>query len=80
LNEICTPLCDAAKRDEVTDFQNSGKTLSTLSTITFLVGGAGVAAGVVLVLTSGPSRSPTTATLSPLALPGGGGLLLGGSF
>ncbi len=83
LEKLCPstqPLCDPGQKEAILSVESSGKTLSTLSTITFLVGGAGLAAGVVLVLTSGPKRSPTTATLSPLALPGGGGLLMGGSF
>jgi hypothetical protein len=59
---------------------NAGKTLSTVSTVAFIAGGVGLAVGVVLVLTSGPRRAPTTATLGAMPLPGGGGLSLGGSF
>ncbi len=62
------------------DAANAGKTLSTVSTVAFIAGGVGLAAGVVLVLTSGPRRAPTTATLGAMPIPGGGVLSLEGSF
>ena len=62
------------------DAASAGKTLSTVSTVAFIAGGVGLAAGVVLVLTSGPHRAPTTATLGATPLLGGGALSLGGSF
>ncbi len=62
------------------DAASAGKTLSTVSTAAFIAGGALLGAGVVLVLTSGPHRAPTTATLGAAPLPGGGALSLAGRF
>ncbi|MEP7125787.1 MAG: hypothetical protein ABJE95_32955, partial [Byssovorax sp.] len=74
-----TAHCTATACDRVGfDAESAGKGLSTISTLTFLVGGAALAAGVTLILVSGRRRAPTT--VAPLALPGGSGLLLGGSF
>lgn len=76
-----TAHCTKTACDQVGfDAESAGKTSGTISTVTFLVGGAALAAGVTLVLVSRPRRAPTTATVAPLALPGGGGLLLGGTF
>jgi hypothetical protein len=72
--------CPASKREEVIGLQDSGKTLSAVSTITFALGAVGLGAGVTLVLLGGPARAPKAATIAPLVLPGGGGLMMGGSF
>jgi hypothetical protein len=81
LDDLCkNSLCPTSKREEVVALQSSGKTLSTVSTITFVVGALGLGAGVTLVLLGGPARAPNAATIAPLVLPGGGGLMLGGSF
>jgi len=74
--------CDANRCTGLTarDAATAGKTLSTVSTVAFIAGGVGLAAGVVLVLTSGPRRAPTTAVLGAMPMPGGGGFSLGGSF
>jgi hypothetical protein len=45
--------CPESSRDTL----DSGKTLGTISTVGFVVGAVGIAAGVVLYLTSGPSTS-----------------------
>ena len=80
VDKLCSPTCFEKDRTAVLDAESAGKTLSSISTITFIAGGVGLAAGVVLVLTSGPRRAPTTATLGAMPLPGGGALSLGGSF
>jgi hypothetical protein len=77
---LCPSTCFEKDRAAVLDAESAGKTLSTISTVTFIAGGVGLAAGLVLVLSSGPRHAPTTATLGPAVLPGGGGLSLGGSF
>ncbi|HQY64385.1 MAG: hypothetical protein IPF92_17080 [Myxococcales bacterium] len=62
---------------------DSAKTLGTVSTIAFVAGGVAVAAGAVLVLTSGPrARAAGTASVSvgPAVGPEGAGLLVGGAF
>jgi hypothetical protein len=68
-------------------FIDAASTKALVSTIGIGVGVAAVGAGVVLILTSGPSKtdaargaSPVTARLYPVAGPGGGGLTLAGSF
>ena len=58
--------CDAngACPESARDTLDSGKTLGTVSTIGFVVGAVGVAAGVFLYLTSGPSSSTARASAS----------------
>ncbi len=66
----------------------SGKTLSIVSTVAFGVGVAGVGAGLYLVLTSGDDAPASAASGAPrpitavgaVALPGGGGLTVRGTF
>lgn len=58
---------------------DSARTFGLVSTISFIAGGALVGTGVVLVLTSKSSPATQTA-LSPLLLPGGGGLSARGRF
>lgn len=60
--------------------ERSGKQLSTISTVSFLVGAVAVGAGVTLVILGAPRRAPTTATLTPLVTTSSGGLVLEGSF
>jgi hypothetical protein len=66
-----TYACDQAGVDAASD----GKTLSTVSTVGFIAGGALVVAGVVLFLTGRPSSksSATRALVVPEAYAGGGG-------
>jgi hypothetical protein len=58
------------------DMAGSGSTLATVSTVTFVVGAAAVAGGVVLVLTSRPKRAAPTTAIAPAP----GGLLVRGTF
>ncbi len=61
---------------------DSAKTLGTISTVGFIVGGVGIAAGVVLFLTEG-SSAPATATVGNVKItPDFGGNFIGahGSF
>lgn len=62
------------------DLQEDGLGKGRLSTTFFVVGGLAAAAGVVLFVTAPKNKSATTAAMSPLALPGGGGLSFNGSF
>jgi hypothetical protein len=71
--------CDASFNctQEGVDAAQAGKTLSTVSTVCFVVGGAAVAAGVVLLVVGGGEKRTA---LVPTAAPGGGGLALRGAF
>ncbi|HMJ10319.1 MAG TPA: PEGA domain-containing protein [Polyangiaceae bacterium] len=70
-NKRCTP--------EGLDAGDSGRTLSTISTVSFAVGLAGIGTGLVLILTSdGSSGAQTSISASPLH--GGAGLRFGGRF
>lgn len=69
--------CDATG----VELREDASTSATLSTVAFVAGGVLVAGGLVLVLTSGGGDGPaTTAQLSPVATPGGAGLILAGSL
>lgn len=70
----CLKGCDDTAREAAT----AGKRLSTISTVTFIAGGAGLATGLTLVLVS-PSGRPA-ATVTAGASPGGGSLTLRGVF
>lgn len=63
---------------EGVDAANSGKTLSTVSTIAFAAGAVGVGVGLYLVLSSKPS--PQSARIEFVSRPGLTGLALGGRF
>jgi hypothetical protein len=83
VEEACggpTGPCLAANPADVRSLEKSGITLSTVSTVTFIVGAVGLGAGVTLVLLGGRRRAPTTATLTPLVSTSGGGLSMQGSF
>jgi hypothetical protein len=56
---------------------NSGKTLATVSTVSFIAGGVAVGVGAYLVLSSG---GESTTTISTQALPGGGSLGIARTF
>lgn len=63
------------------DAARSGSTLSLVSTITFIAGGVLVAGGGALYFFSPrPAKATGAVRLAPMAAPGTGGLLLGGSF
>jgi hypothetical protein len=68
----------SCKTVEGRDLASKGETLTTTSTVTFVLGLAGLGGGIVLVLTS--PDSPTSTALAPAALPGGGGAILRGRF
>lgn len=70
---------------EGVDANDSAKSLGTVSTIGFVVGGIAVATGVVLVLTSPKSSEPGATAqrslrIAPAAGPNGGGFALMGVF
>jgi hypothetical protein len=60
------------------DANDSAKTLGLVSTIGFIAGGVGLAAGAFLIFTAGPSK--TGVHVVPTAGPKNAGLSLGGAF
>lgn len=79
VDDNCVHGCNDSSRDAA----NAGKTLSTISTITFAVGAAAVGVGVFLVLTGGepkPSGAATATVVGPVAVPGGGSVRLVRTF
>jgi hypothetical protein len=83
VEENCDLENDTCSNQAGVDAADAGRTLSTISTITFAVGAAGLGAGLILVLTSGGGESgggaPSVA-LIPSASPLGGGVRLVGTF
>lgn len=80
LEDACGPSrtsCPATSQGDL----DSGKTFGTVSTVGFLVGGVGVAAGAVMLITGWP-KIPSARRGSVKVEPriGLGGLALGGSF
>jgi len=69
--------CVGGCNDAARDASRAGKTLATLSTVTFIAGGVAAAGGVLMIVLGKP-RAPITAAASPL--PGGAALHLGGTF
>jgi hypothetical protein len=67
-------------RDDLRDTVDNGKTMSTLTSILLPVGAVGVAAGLVLVFTSGPSSAEPAKTTSLRIAPTIGGLDISGRF
>lgn len=61
------------------DANDAAKSLGMISTIAFAAGGVFLVGGVVLVVTA-PKERTTGARIVPHAGPGGGGLLLSGTF
>jgi hypothetical protein len=82
-SESC-PNCSLTKYQEASSDHNNAVTAATVSTASFIAGGALVAAGVVLWLTAPSAHeappSPTALRLVPGIGPGSGGLLLRGGF
>ena len=77
-NDICSDQAGV-------DAADAGRTLSTVSTITFAVGAAGIGAGLVLLLTTGGGDSSSggaapSVALLPSVSPLGGGVRLVGTF
>jgi len=69
------PNCQGNTRAE--DANSSAKSAATLSTVAFIVGGVGVAAGITLLLTAGPSSSEKSSTALVI---GPGSVALKGTF
>jgi hypothetical protein len=73
----CRPGCNA----EGLAAESAGKTFSTVSTVTFIAGGALAVAGLVLVVTGKPpKRAPATGSVAMTPLPGGGAVSLRHDF
>ena len=69
--------CDIDNKAEVNKLDSDAKSASTLSIVGFAVGGAGVAAGVVMLLLSSKSESSTATgqtTVYPWVGVGSGGV------
>jgi hypothetical protein len=64
--------------EKISSTRSAAQTAATVSTIGFIAGGVALAAGVVLFVTA-PS-SPRHVEVGAAAIPGGGGLRLGGDF
>ena len=63
------------------DAESAGRTFGAVSTVGFVAGAAVAVGGVVLVLTVPSERGgKPTATVAPIALPGGGGAGITGHF
>lgn len=82
-SESC-PNCSPMKYQEASSDHNNAITAATVSTASFIAGGALVTAGVVLWFTAPSAHeappSPTALWLVPGIGPGSGGLLLRGGF
>jgi len=79
-NDAC-PNDGACANAAAVDANSSAKSLATISTVGFIVGGVGLAAGIILLATA-PSSTPKTGSIHvlPTAGPGGGGLAAFGTF
>jgi hypothetical protein len=69
----CVGGCNQAARDA----RDSGKAIAHASTATFVIGGAALAAGLILVVTDRPKGN---VSVSAAPLPGGGAISLAGAF
>lgn len=69
--------CEGGCNDASRDAAQAGKAFATVSTATFIVGGAAAAAGVIMVVLGRP-KAAVTGAVAPM--PGGAALHLGGSF
>lgn len=83
-NKTATDACPndgACASQAAVDANSSAKSLATISTVGFIVGGVGVAAGAILFATA-PSGAPKTGALHlvPTAGPTGAGLAAFGTF
>lgn len=80
VDKNCMVGCNQAARDAAT----AGKTLSTVSTVTFITGLAALGTGIALVATGGrgpgPAAPAVAMVVGPTVLPGGAGLGAVGSF
>ncbi len=73
--------CDANKACSQAglDAADSARTLSTVSTVGFIVGAVGVGAGAIFIVSSGGNKAPRTALTTSMA-PGGAGVSLVRTF
>ncbi len=78
-NDACPNDGACASKDAV-DANSSAKSLATISTVGFIVGGVGVAAGAVLLLTAPSAPKTGSIHVVPTAGPTGGGLAAFGTF
>jgi hypothetical protein len=62
------------------DARKAGALFSTISTVTFAVGGAAVVAGIILIATSASKAPRVSTTVEVTALPGGAAFTLQGRF
>jgi hypothetical protein len=78
-----------AELTAATNAASTGRTVSTASTVSFVIGAAALAGGVVLIIVGAPSQGPAkdaappaspSASLRGTVLPGGGALTVSGSF
>jgi hypothetical protein len=80
--DVVREQCDVDRKvchtDAGADALTAGHTLSTVSTVAFVVGGASLAVGGYLLLTK--KDAPASARVAASAGPGGFGLQLGGEF
>jgi hypothetical protein len=78
----CGSPCSSASHAQAVNDHSTGMTDSTISTIGFIAGGALVVGGAALFFTAHPSsQQPATGVLfTPSVGPGGGGMLLQGTF
>jgi hypothetical protein len=78
MEDNCTPSCNAEARDAA----NAGKTLSAVSTATFIAGGAALVAGAVLVGVGLANAQPdeSAGLLVPVVGPGSAGLVWAARF
>ncbi len=67
--------------DQAVSDKSSASSSALVATISFIAGGAALAAGGVIYLTA-PARAPNASAIQvgPTALPGGGGMLVHGTF
>jgi hypothetical protein len=84
--DCASPSCSSSGHAQALSEHSTAATDSTLSTVTFIAGGALLAGGAVLLLTGGrrsePAPSPTSTGLvwMPSVGPAGGGMFLRGEF
>jgi hypothetical protein len=72
VNEHCTPSAGTCDSPTGIDASSSGKTLATVSTVSFIVGAAALGAGIYLVVSSKDDAPQTALSVTPT--PGGASL------
>jgi hypothetical protein len=79
-NECTAVSCPPSTRPSAESSRSSAVTLGTVSTVAFVVGGAGLAGGGLLWLTAPKSDAPVALDLRPVLGLGSAGMALTGSF